>query len=230
MQFAADGYLVEGDDIELTGPQAVIRVGDGTMDGAGYVATVASNLTGNSGLVKADLGTLVLSGTNTYTGGTAINGGTLRIASDLNLGDAAGALAKDGAGTLVLASDATHAGGTTITAGTLRVGDGATAGSLVGDLTNNGTLEFSRSDDITFGGAISATAGRPCRELARWRPRRLLPAAPSPPPGSPHSASTVPMRRRGERPIRSRWTRAPLPPAASPSPGARPWPMARSST
>ena len=50
-------------------------------------------------LVKDLGGTLVLTGTNTYTGGTAINGGTLQISSDANLGDAAGGLSFNG-GTL----------------------------------------------------------------------------------------------------------------------------------
>ncbi len=38
MQFAADGYRLEGDTIELAGAdgRSVIRVGDGTAAGAGY--------------------------------------------------------------------------------------------------------------------------------------------------------------------------------------------------
>ncbi|CDX29442.1 Outer membrane autotransporter barrel domain (modular protein) [Mesorhizobium sp. ORS 3359] len=95
MQFATDGYLVQGADVGLVGPQSIIRVGDGTAGGAAYVATIASNLMGGSQLVKADAGTLVLSGTNSYTGGTAINGGTLQIASNGNLGDASGGLSLD---------------------------------------------------------------------------------------------------------------------------------------
>ena len=39
---------------------------------------------------------LTLSGTNTYTGTTNINGGTLRIGADNNLGDAGGMLTFDG--------------------------------------------------------------------------------------------------------------------------------------
>ncbi|KZK79540.1 Extracellular serine protease precursor [Pseudovibrio sp. Ad13] len=69
MQFAVDGYTVTGDDIALTGA-AAIRVGDGTAAGAGYTATIASNLTGTGSLEKTDLGTLILTGTSTYTGNT----------------------------------------------------------------------------------------------------------------------------------------------------------------
>lgn len=89
MQFAADGYRIEGGAVALSGVQAVIRVGDGTSGGASYVATIASNLTGASALVKTDLGTLVLSGANSYTGGTLLNAGTLSVSSDGNLGHAA---------------------------------------------------------------------------------------------------------------------------------------------
>ena len=40
LQFAADGYTITGDALALTGPQSVIRVGDGTAAGAGYTATI----------------------------------------------------------------------------------------------------------------------------------------------------------------------------------------------
>ena len=58
-----------------------------------------SVLTGASRLVKTDLGTLVLNAANTYTGGTDINGGTVQIASDSELGPAGTAIGMN-AGTL----------------------------------------------------------------------------------------------------------------------------------
>ncbi len=64
MQFASDGYVITGDAITLVGaPSSIIRVGDGTAAGAGYTATINSVLTGNTQLIKTDLGTLVLQGT-----------------------------------------------------------------------------------------------------------------------------------------------------------------------
>src|SRR5690606_30332974 len=96
MQFAADGYSVAGDRLDLSGPQAIIRVGDGTVAGSAYVATISSELAGSAQLVKSDGGTLVLSGANSYTGGTLIDGGTLQISRDENLGAAAVTLAFDG--------------------------------------------------------------------------------------------------------------------------------------
>ncbi|KFC72719.1 Outer membrane autotransporter barrel domain-containing protein [Bosea sp. LC85] len=96
LQFAADGYRIEGGTVTLSGAQAIIRVGDGTSGGASYVATIASNLTGASELVKTDLGTLVLSGTNSYTGNTLLNAGTLSVSSDSNLGHATSGLVFNG--------------------------------------------------------------------------------------------------------------------------------------
>ncbi|UPG83981.1 autotransporter outer membrane beta-barrel domain-containing protein [Luteibacter aegosomatis] len=99
MQFAVDGYRVAGDGITLVAGDALIRVGDGTAAGAGMTATIDAALTGAGKLVKDDLGTLVLDGTNTYIGGTQVNDGVLQVSSDGNLGSTAGPLGFDG-GTL----------------------------------------------------------------------------------------------------------------------------------
>ncbi|WZB71961.1 autotransporter-associated beta strand repeat-containing protein [Achromobacter xylosoxidans] len=108
MQFATDGYVLQGnasgDKLSLTDAaagsgsnEATIRVGDGTAAGAGYTATIATVLDGAVKVVKTDLGTLALSGVNTYTGGTAVNSGTVQVSQDANLGAASGALSLDGA-------------------------------------------------------------------------------------------------------------------------------------
>ena len=106
MQFAADGYSLTGDGLTLQGAsgETVIRVGDGTAAGSAMTATVAAALSGTSRLIKDDLGTLVLSGINTYSGGTEIRGGTLRIAADNALGASSGNLIFSG-GALEIAGD-----------------------------------------------------------------------------------------------------------------------------
>ncbi|WP_082831125.1 autotransporter domain-containing protein, partial [Pseudovibrio sp. W64] len=78
MQFATDGYSISGGDIALTGATA-IRVGDGTGAGAGYSTVIASNLTGTGSLKKTGLGTLILTGNNTYSGNTTVSGGALVV-------------------------------------------------------------------------------------------------------------------------------------------------------
>ncbi|ARS26810.1 autotransporter-associated beta strand repeat-containing protein [Sphingomonas sp. KC8] len=171
MQFASDGFVVDGDAIVLSGVQSVIRVGDGTAAGVGYTSTIYSAIAGASQLVKADLGTLVLSGVNSYAGGTAINRGTLRISADANLGDVAGGLSFDG-GTLNTTADIASSravnlvgtGGFLTDAGTTLTMNGAFsgAGSLVktgtGALVLRGSSGFA-GDATVDGGRLSITDG-----------------------------------------------------------------------
>lgn len=83
-QFATDGYRVGGEAITTDTANTLIRVGDGTVDGASYTATIDSVIRGTGGLNKGDLGTLILTGDNTYSGGTTITSGTLQVAGDTN--------------------------------------------------------------------------------------------------------------------------------------------------
>ncbi|WP_165789443.1 autotransporter outer membrane beta-barrel domain-containing protein, partial [Billgrantia endophytica] len=130
MQFATDGYRIEGDAIALEGAggESIIRVGDGTGDGAGMTATIASELTGDSALITSDLGTLVLEGDNTYTGGTEIRDGVLSVSSDANLGH------EDG--------DLTFAGGTLATTDSF---------DSTRDVALSGNGRFDVADDTTLG-------------------------------------------------------------------------------
>lgn len=83
IQFADSGYTLSGDALTLAGGrETVIRVGDGSAASAGITATIAAPITGASTLVKREAGTLILSGTNSYIGGTIVWDGTL-------IGDAA---------------------------------------------------------------------------------------------------------------------------------------------
>ncbi|TPJ22712.1 autotransporter outer membrane beta-barrel domain-containing protein [Mesorhizobium sp. B2-8-3] len=154
MQFATGGYLIGGDGIALDGPQATIRVGDGTLVGAAYVATVNSDLTGASQLVKTDLGTLVLGGANSYSGGTAVKGGTLRVSADVNLGDGAGALSFDNAATLQNTAAFSSARDITLNAGG---GTFQTDADLIlsGQLTGAGGLNKTGAGALTLTGANS---------------------------------------------------------------------------
>jgi fibronectin-binding autotransporter adhesin len=153
LQFAADGYRVQGDDIVLSGSEAIVRVGDGTTAGAAFTATIASRLTGDTRLVKTDAGTLMLAGANSYTGGTEIQGGTVRgsatsfgvgairtdaalvidqaaDASFANAIDGSGTFTKTGAGRLTYTGSGGLSGLTTVAAGSLSV-NGSLAQSAV---------------------------------------------------------------------------------------------------
>jgi len=146
MQFAVDGYRVEGDAVTLGATQSVVRVGDGTALGADMTATIASQLTGAGELVKTDVGTLLLTADNTFTGGVSLYGGVVQVSRDANLGAASGALTFndgalrttadmtsarelrfDGAGSLSVDTDATL----TLTGGLSGVGAFSKAGGGV---------------------------------------------------------------------------------------------------
>ncbi|WP_242702651.1 MULTISPECIES: autotransporter domain-containing protein [Achromobacter] len=107
-------------------------------DLADQAANAATGWNGRS-LLKAGAGTLVLSGNNTYSGGTTIAGGTLQVASDANLGAASGGVAFNG-GTLAASASFDTARAMTLTqAGRFEVAGGATLG-LVGTVLGNADL------------------------------------------------------------------------------------------
>jgi fibronectin-binding autotransporter adhesin len=80
-----DGGAVTGIVITSPGDYSVDPTGVTLTGGGGAGASVTlSALTANptdSGLTKSGLGTLTLSGANTYVGGTSVTGGTLRFSS-----------------------------------------------------------------------------------------------------------------------------------------------------
>ena len=166
MQFTADGYLIQGGAIALDGgATSTIRVGDGTNAGADITATIASQLSGNTQLVKTDLGTLVLTGTNSYSGGTAINGGTLQVSADAHLGDAVGALSFNG-GTLHTTASFTSLRNIDLLGQGTFLTDDATTLTLDGTLSGSGSFVKSgtgkmvlTSDGSGFAGATTIDDG-----------------------------------------------------------------------
>ena len=82
LQFLTDGYsIVQGaaGALNTATPAALLRVD------TGLTATIAAPFTGSGGVEELDTGTLVLSGTSSYTGGTIVTGGILSVSADANL-------------------------------------------------------------------------------------------------------------------------------------------------
>jgi len=185
MQFAVDGYVVKGGDIALGSDPATIRVGDGTKAGANYDATIASRLTGTAKLVKADLGTLVLTGNNSYSGGTSVEGGALQLGDGGTSGSITGPVAlaggtslvanrsdsltlggpisgdgkvvQAGTGTTMLRGANSYKGGTEINAGILNVAAAANLGDATSHVTmNGGTLQAGGSFEAAHGITLAA--------------------------------------------------------------------------
>jgi autotransporter-associated beta strand protein len=117
-------------------------VSDGIADQTGSGGTG-----GNAGvwtLSKTGAGTLVLGGTNSYSGGTTVTGGTLSISSDANLGNG-GTLALEDGTTLDYGAGGTYSGHPITVAGdpSFNVGSGLTVteNDQISDGATPGTVE-----------------------------------------------------------------------------------------
>ncbi len=113
-----------------------VTLGGGAFDTNGNTDTIASSMTGTT-LIKNGAGTLILTGTNTYTTATTINVGTVQLG-------AAGALAN--VPVTVASGAALDLGGTTPTNNPTLNLNGQFS-STVGALTNSGSA-------ASFGGPI----------------------------------------------------------------------------
>ncbi len=166
MRFVVDGYVINGGSLNLTSTTGapIIAVGDGTVDGAAMTATIGSVLTGNQGLDKTELGKLVLTGQNTYTGGTTVSNGVLQLGDGTNSGDIKGdvTVANDvnGEGTLSFKQGGDYNFAGNIAGGGKVTQDGANTiltlsgnNSFSGGLTvNSGTVKA--GSDNAFGTGV----------------------------------------------------------------------------
>jgi len=91
LQFVAGGYELAGDGtLQTVAGDSELRVL------AGVSATIGTEISGPGGIVKTQGGTLILTGSNSYTGGTTIEDGILSVAADSALGHADGGLTLNG--------------------------------------------------------------------------------------------------------------------------------------
>ncbi len=127
---------------------AFVKNGGAVIDTTNFNITIAQNLQagGSGGLTKSGTGTLVLSGTNSYTGGTVVNGGTLSISGRLNGSGAVNVIAGFFGGTGVIT------GPVTIQTGAI-LAPGASVGTLTLQsnlaIAGNVLLEVDKSQAAT---------------------------------------------------------------------------------
>ena len=173
--------------------------------------TFGGVISGTGTFAQIGPGTTILTAINTYSGGTAINGGVLAVAADANLGAASGGLAFGG-GTLQFLSGFTTNRAVTLSAGGGTFDTNGNNATLAGAISGPGGLSKIGAGTLTLSGAEHLHGARrsmparcrPARSTPSRRPVRfLLRAAPS----STSQAST-------RRSARS--------PAPAPSPSARP--------
>jgi fibronectin-binding autotransporter adhesin len=130
------GSVFLGTDSVATGKGVTLTaVSGGTVTFSGVIQD-PTGVTTRGVLTKDGAGTVVLSGVNTYAGGTIINGGTLSISQVANLG--------------------ATTGGLTINAGTLEISTGFSTGRAIslGDATSTFQIDPSQTYTVT-----SAIAG-----------------------------------------------------------------------
>ena len=160
-----DGILQTNNSMTIDN-EVVFNSGDANFLTNSNDVTLSGNISGDGRLVKLDLGTLTLTGTNSFTGGIDVQLGAVRGNTDSLLGDIAlssvassvifdqatdgtytgtlsgdGAVTKLGTGRLTLSGTNTYLGGTTINGGALVISDDANLGDASGTLSlDGGTL------------------------------------------------------------------------------------------
>jgi autotransporter-associated beta strand protein len=176
------GLDIRGGILDVDG---VASLGTGTVTsstGGGILAmgstgneVLSNNLTGNLALVMGGTGILDLTGTNSYTAGTLINNGAVRVDSFARLGTGqviansggslilnyngagqllqttafltgSGSFIKEGSGDVVIDVANTYTGGTTIRAGRLGLNDG--------DALGTGNIQVDSGAELGVGGII----------------------------------------------------------------------------
>lgn len=170
---ANDAAALGSGDVAIA-ENAKLELGQGTLD---------NNVTGGGQIIKSGSGDLIVTGDNTYSGGTTITGGMLTADHADSLGTGAvanngvlqvgegelkntlsgtGSLVKIGTGELTLSGDNTYSSGTTIDDGVLIAANvNALSG---GDVDNSGTLmldangAFELANITTHTGATTALA------------------------------------------------------------------------
>ncbi|EBU7423813.1 fibronectin-binding autotransporter adhesin ShdA [Salmonella enterica subsp. enterica serovar Lexington] len=167
---ANDAAALGSGDVAIA-ENAKLELSQGTLD---------NNVTGEGQIVKSGSDELIVTGDNSYSGGTTISDGTLIADHADSLGTGAvansgvlqvgegelentlsgsGSLVKTGTGELTLSGDNSYSGGTTISDGTLIAANVNALGG--GDVDNAGTLkldaegEFNLANVTTQSGATT---------------------------------------------------------------------------
>lgn len=177
----SDGTLVSGGTLRLTNGQAAGTSSVAVLTGAtlelDFAAdeTFANDITGSGGVVKRGAGVATLTGTNTYSGGTDIQEGGIRVDDFARLGTGpvttasgtalfldyngagqllqttpfmtgAGLFVKEGTGDVVMSQSSTYTGGTIILAGRIGLNNG--------DALGTGNIHVASGAELGIGGIV----------------------------------------------------------------------------
>jgi autotransporter-associated beta strand protein len=151
----------------ITGTTGGLNASSYSVTNSSGTVTISANLLGGGALTKTGAGTLILSGTNTYGGGTYINTSRIHLGSSNALGSGAlysngGSISMDISNSIRLSSlivnrDANNSGAITLMSDISTSGVQTYNGSLI--VGYNGTVSLTSSNsNITFNGTITAGA------------------------------------------------------------------------
>ncbi|MBM0106341.1 autotransporter outer membrane beta-barrel domain-containing protein [Steroidobacter sp. S1-65] len=137
--FTANGYSLTGSTLTLAGVNPTITTN------SNVTVSISSALAGTAGLIKNGAGALILTGTNTFSGGITVNAGNLSVDDNAALG--------------ALSNGITMAAGTSLSSSTSLSGRTVTLnGGLITLAGATGTARFTGAGglDVT-GGGVSLT-------------------------------------------------------------------------
>jgi autotransporter-associated beta strand protein len=156
---ASGGIVFGGGTLQtaasITSARTIILVGNGTFDTNGFNSTFSGTISGVGGLVKQGAGTLFLTGANSYSGGTSLEGGILNINNDAALGS--GGITLEG-GTLQTGASIMD-GRTIVIVGSGTLDNGGNASNFGGLISGSGSLVVSGTGTMTLSGANTYTGG-----------------------------------------------------------------------
>jgi len=183
---APGANLQLGDGSVANGTVAGLITNNGVLTVANpYSQIITTNILGAGSLVETGPGTLIL-GTNTYTGGTTISGGTLQLGDGATFDglvpgslidnatlavanptaqtlaaviSGSGSFVKSGAGTLTLNANETYAGSTTVNGGSLVLGAGGVINSVQNVTIASGALLDVSATGISNPGTYTLGSG-----------------------------------------------------------------------
>jgi autotransporter-associated beta strand protein len=163
----------------IAGSQNITLAGNGNLSGEllnsnSTTTTLSGNLSGGGSITQTS-GLMILTGINSYTGGTVVTGGVLQgntnslqgnilndasVVFDQNFTgtyagvmSGTGSLTKQNIGTLILTGANTYSGGTIVSAGVLQ----GNSTSVQGNILNNASVVFDQNINGAYTGVMSGT-------------------------------------------------------------------------
>ncbi|MEI6486249.1 MAG: autotransporter domain-containing protein [Sphingomonadales bacterium] len=163
-----NGTTLQAGAAGLTLSSGILVAGTGTVDVRGQVLTLSGNVFGSGALAVIDSAAaagdaLILTGSNSYAGGTTVTGTTLQIGADANLGAPAGGVTLQAATLRTTATMATArtialsavGGSVDVASGTTLTSTGIISGSSLTKL-GAGTLVLNAANSYAAGTTLTA--------------------------------------------------------------------------